>query len=106
MSRTAGAKNKPTVAALLQKMIDAAKREGLELSGKMIDEAVKKAGDAASLAGGNREAAEKAVRDKFEKLEIELDEAETADTYKCGNCAEIMASPMKNCPKCGIELKW
>jgi len=109
MSRTQGAKNNPkTVAELLAQLEKAAEREGMEFSPQLIDKTIKKVEDAATANGENAEAAVNAAReklDKFKSLELELEDGEI-DTYKCGNCGEIMAMEMANCPACGSALTW
>ena len=111
MVRTVGAKNLPKTVAQLTKMLrERAETEGLELTLEVKEKAIAAVGDAANAVGLDVEKAMSAAREKFDKLEIELEAEENpaneTDTYRCGNCNETMASQMDRCPNCGAGLKW
>ena len=113
MTRVEGAKNKPkTVAELLKLLKNAAEIEGVELTDDVIKKAMEMAenveakagGTAAEIEAAGKEAAAKLER--FANLNIQLEEQEEVDTFKCGNCGDVMATALKLCPQCGEKLNW
>lgn len=113
MPRTEGAKNKQkTVAELLKMLKTAAETEGLELTPELINQTVALAKNEAANAGGTPEEIEAAGKqaaaklEKFANLNIQLEENEEVDTFKCGVCGDVMATALALCPKCGAKLNW
>ncbi|MAF36576.1 hypothetical protein CL622_05670 [archaeon] len=109
MVRTKGAEGKPkTTEYFIKKLQESAAKEGLELTVEMKDKVVTAAENTAQQAGQSVEeiaAAGKAARERFHKLELELDNDEI-DTYECGNCHTEMGSKLSKCPECGAGLNW
>jgi len=113
MGRPEGSPNKQkTVAEVLKMLKAAAEKEGVEFNEENIRRALESApiapvdGEDEALAAAEKLAANNAKLKKFADLNITLDADEEVDTYKCGNCGEIMASAMANCPACDAKLKW
>ena len=110
MGRPEGSPNKQkTVAEVLKMLKAAAEKEGVEFNEDNIRRALESApvaGDDEALAAAEKLAANNAKLKKFADLNITLDADEEVDTFKCGNCGEIMASAMANCPACDAKLKW
>jgi len=109
MGRPEGSPNKQkTVAEVLKMLKTAAEKEGVEFNEDNIRRALESAPVApvADNAGDAEIAAAAAKLKKFADLNISLDADEEVDTFKCGNCGEIMASAMSSCPACDEKLKW
>jgi len=108
IGRPAGSPNKQkTVAEVLKMLKAAAEKEGVEFNEDNIRRALESA-PVAPVAdnAGDAEIAAAAKLKKFADLNITLDADEEVDTFKCGNCGEIMASAMANCPACDAKLRW
>lgn len=109
MGRPAGSPNKQkTVAEVLKMLKDAAEKEGVEFN----DENIRRALESAPVAAPADDASEAEIAaataklKKFADLNISFADDEEADTYKCGNCGEIMATAMSKCPACNANLNW
>ena len=98
MTRTTGAKGKPKpFKVLLDKIKEAAEKEGIAFTYEVIEKAADKA--------GLSEEQKTISHNKFSTLELELEDAEI-DTFKCGNCSAEMASELSKCESCGEDLNW